>query len=78
MWTIQGHQKHFKSIILRNNLNVSEGNINWKMLNQYGDYCKKNPMRWKHWRKYTERHERNTGGDWEANVYSVEYLNYGL
>lgn len=21
--------------------NVSEGNINWKMLNQYGDYCKK-------------------------------------
>ena len=19
---------------------VSEGNINWKMLNQYGDYCK--------------------------------------
>ena len=58
--------------------NVSEGNINWKMLNQYGDYCKKNPMRWRHWRKYTERHERNTGGDWEANVYSVEYLNYGL
>ena len=24
---------------------------------------KKKTIRWKHWRKYTERHERNTGGD---------------
>lgn len=60
--------------------NVSEGNISWKMLNQYGDYCKKKKTHeMETLEKYTERHERNTGGDWEADVYSVvEYLNYGL